>query len=400
MKQKNRFTALILTLAMALSMGITASASGYVTEPTYDFDNILAVPGYEDSWVVTKTVDGTTQYGIMNTAGEMVVALSDEYIVVWDGGIYVTVDTALYLYQEGSDDYGAPLPEDCADNGDYGCVYDMETGTVYQGYYFFTLDDEGSFQGSTFHMTLVDDPATCTVMVATGIANGDTDFTPTQLFGYGLYVNGLITTGEKYFDALTIASESMLKAVSRYGEVTYVDFYGTNLTNTTYEGGSVFASKYDVAAVKTDGLWYFLANPLATTTQEEVETVLASGTASATASPILLDGETVEFDAYFIADNNYFKLRDIAAALDGTGSQFSVEWVQESETINLVTGASYETVGGELVLGDGSAKDFVASTASITVNGEVVELTAYNIADNNYFKLVRHEVAFFTVQPD
>lgn len=117
------------------------------------------------------------------------------------------------------------------------------------------------------------------------------------------------------------------------------------------------------------------------------ETVVATSTATVTASTVLVDGVQVAFDAYNIADNNYFKLRDVAAVVSGTGKQFEVDWDGDLNAINLVSGSGYTTVGGELVQGDGSAKDFVACTSTIYLNGEAVALTAYTINGNNYFKL-------------
>jgi hypothetical protein len=57
-------------------------------------------------------------------------------------------------------------------------------------------------------------------------------------------------------------------------------------------------------------------------------------TPAPTSSTIYLDGEIVEFTAYLIGGNNYFRLRDVGEALD-----FNVSWINESIVIN--TGESY-----------------------------------------------------------
>lgn len=110
-------------------------------------------------------------------------------------------------------------------------------------------------------------------------------------------------------------------------------------------------------------------------------------TAAPTDSTVLVDGENASFEAYNIADNNYFKLRDIAQILSGTEAQFEVTWDGEKQAINMMTGEAYTAVGGELATGDGTAKEYVANTSTIYLNGEEVSLTAYTINDNNYFKL-------------
>lgn len=110
-------------------------------------------------------------------------------------------------------------------------------------------------------------------------------------------------------------------------------------------------------------------------------------TAAPTASTVLVDGENTYFEAYNIDDSNYFKLRDIAQVLSGTDAQFEVTWDSEKQAINMVTGEAYTTAGGELEAGDGTAKEYVANTSVIYLNGEEVSLTAYTIGGNNYFKL-------------
>jgi hypothetical protein len=58
-----------------------------------------------------------------------------------------------------------------------------------------------------------------------------------------------------------------------------------------------------------------------------------SQTAAPTASKITLDGAEVSFTAYNIGGNNYFKLRDLGAALN-----FGVTWDGAANTIVIDTG--------------------------------------------------------------
>lgn len=104
-------------------------------------------------------------------------------------------------------------------------------------------------------------------------------------------------------------------------------------------------------------------------------------------SKVLVNGENIEFDAYTIKGNNYFKLRDIAKVLSGTEKQFEVTWDGTKNVINLISGESYTVVGGELSKGDGSEKEPVESNATIFKDGEAISLKAYTIKGNNYFKL-------------
>lgn len=113
----------------------------------------------------------------------------------------------------------------------------------------------------------------------------------------------------------------------------------------------------------------------------------ATITAAPTSSKVLVNGEAVAFDSYNINDNNYFKLRDVAQIISGSDKQFEVTWNGEKRAIELVSGKPYTAVGGEMAKGDGSAKTAVANASAIYKDGAAVELTAYTINDNNYFKL-------------
>ena len=91
--------------------------------------------------------------------------------------------------------------------------------------------------------------------------------------------------------------------------------------------------------------------------------------------------------AYEINDNNYFKLRDIAAILSGTSAQFEVNWDEATGSITLTDDKTYTPVGGELgaiPAGNQAADD---STAAVYRDGTQVHYTGYEINFNNYYKL-------------
>ena len=110
-------------------------------------------------------------------------------------------------------------------------------------------------------------------------------------------------------------------------------------------------------------------------------------TAAPTASMVLVDGSNIEFDAYLINDNNYFKLRDLAYVLSSTEKKFSVGYDNSLNTISLTSGQTYEPVGGELETGATVTAEAYPTSSKIVKDGKVIELQAYLINDNNYFKL-------------
>ena len=112
-----------------------------------------------------------------------------------------------------------------------------------------------------------------------------------------------------------------------------------------------------------------------------------TATATPTGNAIYVDGTKVNGAAYMINSNNYFKLRDIAAMVNGSAKQFEVSWNQAAKRIDLTTNKAYTVVGGELALPSATTKTAKESTAVVDKDGAKVTYTGYTIADNNYYKL-------------
>jgi len=91
--------------------------------------------------------------------------------------------------------------------------------------------------------------------------------------------------------------------------------------------------------------------------------------------------------AYVINGNNYLKLRDIAAVVNGTPKQFEVGWDSKKNTINLTANKPYTSVGGELGNISAGAVAAKLSTAKVYKDSSPTNYAGYNIAENNYYKL-------------
>ena len=114
----------------------------------------------------------------------------------------------------------------------------------------------------------------------------------------------------------------------------------------------------------------------------------AGATSTVLATPTRGKGQAVYVNdarvyptGYNIADNNYFKLRDI-----GTLVGFGVEWNGETQTVEISTARTTPSTEG---ISDTAASGAVAkiSDQKITVDGVQVNMTAYQIDGNNYVKL-------------
>jgi len=105
------------------------------------------------------------------------------------------------------------------------------------------------------------------------------------------------------------------------------------------------------------------------------------------ASTIFIDGRRWAFESYNIGGNNFFKLRDIAFVLNGTNQQFSVDWDASRNAISITTGNPYTVVGGEMTGIRAEGANPSPTIARIYIDNSVVQLTAYNINDSNFFRL-------------
>lgn len=110
-------------------------------------------------------------------------------------------------------------------------------------------------------------------------------------------------------------------------------------------------------------------------------------TATPSTAKVLVNGKEVAFDAYTIGGNTYFKLRDVAAAVNGTAKSFNVTWDANAKAISLQGGTAYVPVGGELAAGDGTAKQALPSAAPVYRGWMEYAMPAYTINGSTYFKL-------------
>ena len=190
---------------------------------------------------------------------------------------------------------------------------------------------------------------------------------------------------------VTLALVLGLFSISAFAADTKI---GTTSTG-TITGSAIVTT---APAVTTTAPAVTATTPAVTTTAPAVTTTAPAATAPAVTAPekasatptvskVLVDGTAVSFDAYNINGNNYFKLRDLASAVNSSKKQFEVSFDAAKNAIDLKSNSAYTKVGGEMTKSDGNAKDAVLSASKIYKDGTEQKLTAYNIDGNNYFKL-------------
>lgn len=116
------------------------------------------------------------------------------------------------------------------------------------------------------------------------------------------------------------------------------------------------------------------------------DTVIAPGDFAAT-----LDGNPVTLRSYAYQEEtggstNYVLLHDVAAMLNGTAAQFSVDWSAE-HGISIATDQAYMLTGSELRGKAQDMKPYKKREVILSIDGKPVELTAIFIDGNNYFAL-------------
>lgn len=109
--------------------------------------------------------------------------------------------------------------------------------------------------------------------------------------------------------------------------------------------------------------------------------------ASKTSQSMTLDGKAVDANAYLIEDNNYFKLRDIAALLKDTEAKFNVYYDKDANSVVIENNKTYKVLDTDLVPITVQKAKAITSLQKIILDGQVLDLTVYSINDNNYFKL-------------
>jgi len=91
-------------------------------------------------------------------------------------------------------------------------------------------------------------------------------------------------------------------------------------------------------------------------------------------------------DMYSIGGNNYLKIRDVAALLNGTTKQFNIS--VDGRVVNLISGSAYDTRGDEMTPNPNAVNTKTSETTfSFTLDGKPIELTAYLIAGSNYIRI-------------
>lgn len=120
-----------------------------------------------------------------------------------------------------------------------------------------------------------------------------------------------------------------------------------------------------------------------------VEPKKALPTATASALPtndVLMVNGVKQNPTIFKLDggDNYFKIRDLAAMLNGTDKEFDITY---NGMVHIDTSLPYEPTGSELTGAAEGSYQAAPTNDAVYINGVKIDLTAYKINGSNYFRL-------------
>ena len=114
----------------------------------------------------------------------------------------------------------------------------------------------------------------------------------------------------------------------------------------------------------------------------------AEATAAPTNDKLTVNGVAADPTVYKIDGSNYFKIRDVAALLNGTDKQFAVGYDNTTKSATATTGQPYVKQDGDLAGAPTTGNQTPAvSNDAIYVDGQKIDAEVYKIGGSNYFKL-------------
>ena len=288
-----------------------------------------------------------------------------------------------------------PAGVDWISSGAFGGCISLTGITLPEG---LTTIEDNLFAGCT-GLTAIAIPSTVT-RISGGAFNGCTGLTTIT-----------IPAGVTGIGALAFYRCENLTSVEMTGGVETIDyqaFYGCtklqsiSIPATLYLiGNEVFQYCYELSDVYyagTEQQWGKVYNydksGFLTNAAIHYNSTMPPRIAYASTQNVLVDGRSVEFQAYALKDSNgymtnYVKLRDVAYALNGSSAQFQVGW---DGSVNIVTGTAYTANGSEMHTPFAGNRAYTYPTAVTKVNGTLADLSAIVLQDDNgggytYFKL-------------
>lgn len=402
---KNRVLAVLMTVCMVLSLlpisawaveeeADTASGDGY--ELSFDLKG-TGVTWYARDEAGAELEDGNfaippTEIEVEEDGDVPTIKLTTTLYVKANRGYSLEELTDLVITGEGeeSDEPSGTFDMQITDDAEY-C--DLKVTLIFDGYVI-----EG--KSASITLTIDADPTYFTLMAGGAkldISKFSTvSYTDAEAIIHAVDYNANGTTvpviasvadsadgvviGYPVVDGVPVYDEESHTGVNAFVDVTPEN----TIQNPVYVAVKYIPNKEGVTEAKPYDEYFKIALYMAPAAPDSSG---SSTSVSPTNDKLEVDGKAQSPAAYKIDDYNYFKLRDIAALLNGTDKQFSVGYDPSTGTVTLTSGQSYEVTASDLAALPAESRQATASTNVIYINGASAQLIAYNIDGYNYFKL-------------
>lgn len=102
---------------------------------------------------------------------------------------------------------------------------------------------------------------------------------------------------------------------------------------------------------------------------------------------ILVNQKEMAVNFNTIMGKDYIRLRDFASVVSGTEAQFEIKYDSKTNTVNIIKGGVYTSVGNEMLLDNNEKYITKKSNYHIAVDGTAVEVQCYTIDGDLYFDI-------------
>ncbi len=103
------------------------------------------------------------------------------------------------------------------------------------------------------------------------------------------------------------------------------------------------------------------------------------------AGSLMIDQKNIGANFYTIMEEDYIKLRDFAAIVAGSQNQFAVEYDSKTNTVQIISGDVYTSIGNEMLLDASQRYITKKSPYNVARDGQNVSIKGYVVDGDLYF---------------
>jgi hypothetical protein len=102
---------------------------------------------------------------------------------------------------------------------------------------------------------------------------------------------------------------------------------------------------------------------------------------------VTVNGKVASYEMYKVGSDDFYKLRDLAYALNSSNKQFAIGYDGSNNAITLTSGKAYTPTDGDMKQGDSTIKIAKPAASKIYLDGKELNIPVYTIGANNFVKV-------------